>query len=363
MNILGNFLKIVSFGESHGKCIGVVIDGFPSGFKIDFSNLKQEIKRRKPGQSKITTQRKELDKFEVLSGIFNGYTTGAPICIIVKNKDVDSSKYEKIRFLPRPGHADFTNFFKYNGFNDFRGGGRSSGRITVGFLIAGALAKDLLKKMLNVEILAYTIQIGKIKCKKMTISEIKKNLENNSVRCPDLEKALKMENMILKLKSLGDSIGGVVECQILNLKIGVGEPVFSSIESEISKAVFSIPAIKAIEFGAGFKVAEMKGSENNDEFIIKNNRILTRTNNCGGILGGISTGMPIIFRSYIKPTPSISKPQNTIDLKTKKPKKIIVEGRHDPCVVPRVVPVIEAMAGIVILDLALQAQLIPKVLK
>jgi len=357
-NILGEKLKIISFGESHGQCIGLVIDGFPTGFKIDPEALQKEMRRRQPGQSSLVTSRKEEDKVEIFSGVFNGLTTGSPICLLIFNKDVDSSKYELIKNLPRPGHADLTAYFKYKGFNDYRGGGRFSGRITAGFVAAGALAKQLLKEKLKIEIYAYTVQIGKIKAKEVSLTEIKKNPEKNLVRCADLEAAQKMEKLILKVKKQNDSLGGIIECQILNPPIGLGEPVFNSLESELAKAIFSIPACKGIEFGLGFKVAEMKGSLNNDEFILKNGKIAARTNNAGGILGGISNGLPIVFKAVFKPTASIGQPQKTINLKTKKPEILRIEGRHDPCLVPRAVPVTEAMAALVIADLSLQTGLI-----
>ncbi len=348
-NTIGKTFKVTSFGESHGICVGVVIDGCPPGLEISKEDVQKELDKRKPGQSKITTSRKEQDKVEILSGIFNGFTTGAPICMLVWNKDVDSSKYKEMRFTPRPSHADYTAYKKYGGFNDYRGGGRFSGRITAGFVMAGAVAKKILEKK-RVKVLVHTVQVGDIFVEKVSDKDIEKNVYSNSVRCADLNVAKKMENEILKIKKENDSIGGIVECRILNVPVGLGEPVFDSLESLISHAMFSIPAVKGIEFGSGFKLAKMKGSEANDEFRIKNGKIITKTNHSGGILGGISNGMPIVFRVVIKPTPSIGKRQETVNLKKKKETEIYVKGRHDPCIVPRVVPVVETMTKITLAD-------------
>lgn len=371
-NALGKDFKITSFGESHGKCVGIVIDGCPSGLKLKKTDIQKEIDRRRPGQSRVSTERKEKDRVELLSGVFNGYTTGAPLCLLVWNKDVDSSKYKKIKDLLRPGHADFTGFIKYKGFADWRGGGRFSARNTAGFVMAGAVAKKLLN-LLKIEILAHTVEIAEIKTKtdithfqlseKMYYSEIRKNVEKNIVRCADLKTAEKMIKEIEKAKEQGDSVGGIIEAIALNLPAGLGEPIFDTLEGELAKALFAVPAVKGIEFGSGFSGAKLRGSQNNDEFIIKKGKIITRTNNSGGILGGISNGMPIVLRIAIKPTSSISKPQKTINIKTMKQEKLAIEGRHDPCIVPRAVPIIEAMVAVVLCDFALRAGLIPRSLK
>ncbi len=363
-NIFGTNFVIIPFGESHGKCVGVVLDGCPAGLKLDLEYIQAELNRRKPGQSNITTSRKEEDRFEILSGVFNGYTTGAPITMIVENKDVDSSKYEKIKYTPRPGHADFTAWFKYGGFNDYRGGGRFSGRITISFVLAGAIAKQLLREILQIEILAHTIALGGIKLERdITIDDIKRNRDQTPVRCADLNVAQKMIKRIEEVKQLGDSVGGIIEAICTNIPIGLGEPIFRNLESEISRILFAIPAIKGIEFGAGFKAVNLLGSQHNDAFILENNEIKTETNNAGGILGGISNGMPIICRVVVKPTASIAIPQKTINLKSMTPTEIIVEGRHDPAIVPRAIPVVEACLAIVLTDFALQRRLIPPVLK
>jgi chorismate synthase len=355
---------IVSFGESHGKCVGVVIDGCPAGLKVDVDQIQNELNRRRPGQSQVSTPRKEADQVEIFSGLFNGYTTGAPITLIVENKDVDSSKYEKIKHKPRPGHADFTAWHKFGGFNDYRGGGRFSGRITISFVLAGAIAKQILKEILQIEILAHTIAIGGIKLERnVTLDEIKKNSETNPVRCADLKTAEKMLKRVDEVRKSNDSVGGVIEGICTNIPIGLGEPLFRNVESEISRLLFSIPAIKGVEFGAGFKATDLLGSQHNDNFIIENNQVKSETNNAGGILGGISNGMPITCRIAIKPTASIAKPQKTVDLQSMTEAEISVEGRHDPVIVPRAVPVVEAALAIVLVDLAMQRGLIPQVLE
>jgi len=360
-NVFGSNFVIVPFGESHGKCIGVVIDGCPAGLKLDMDLIQKELNRRRPGQSKISTPRTEDDRFEILSGIFNGYTTGAPIAMVVE--DIESSKYDKIKNTPRPGHADFTAWYKYGGFQDYRGGGRFSGRTTISFILAGAVAKQLLKKLLQIEILAHTVAIGGIKVERsISVEEIKKNVESNSVRCADLKIAEKMIKRIEEVQHEGDSVGGIIEAICINIPVGLGEPLFRNVESEFSKLLFAIPAVKGIEFGSGFKAADLVGSQNNDKFIIESNKIRTETNNAGGILGGISTGMPIVCRIVIKPTASIAKPQKTVNLQSMTPTEIAVEGRHDPVIVPRAVPIVEAALAIVLVDLAIQRGLIPPVL-
>jgi chorismate synthase len=342
-NSFGKLFKITTFGESHGKAIGVVIDGCPTNISINIQDIQKELDKRKPGQSKITTSRNEQDQAEILSGIFKGKTTGHPISIVIWNKDADSSKYEKIKNVFRPGHADFTYFKKYN-VRDYRGGGRSSGRETLARVAAGAVAKKILEKY-DLKIIAYTKQIGRYKAKDIDFKEI----EKNNVKSPDKKAAEKMERYILNLKKKGDSIGGLIECVIKNLPIGLGEPVFDKLDADIAKAVLSIGATKAIEFGSGFDVVKMKGSQNNDEIYIENNKIKFKSNNAGGILGGISSGQDIIFRVAVKPTSSIKKEQLTLT-EDKKQVSIKIEGRHDPCICPRIVPVIESMTALVLVD-------------
>ena len=338
-NSFGKLFKITTWGESHGKAVGVVVDGCPCNVEIDKKEIQKELDRRKPGQSKSTTQRKEEDRVEILSGLFNGKTTGMPISLIVENKDKDSSKYEKIKDTFRPGHADFSYEKKY-GIRDFKGGGRSSGRETIGRVAAGAIAKKILKKE-DVRIFGFTKQIGNIKAKDIDFEVI----ENNSVRCPDEKKAKEMEKIIENVKEEGDSIGGVAEIIVRNCPTGLGDPVFDKLDAELSKALMSIGAVKGVEFGSGFSVANRKASENNDEM----NRNGFVSNNAGGILGGISTGQDIVIRIAVKPTPSIFKKQKTVD-KNGKEKEIKIKGRHDPCIVPRIVPVAESMAALALVD-------------
>ena len=300
---------------------------------------------------------------KILSGVFNGFTTGAPICMMVENKEADSSDYEKIKNLPRPGHADYTSWIKYGGFGDFQGGGRFSGRATVALVMAGAVAKKLLVKH-NVDVLAYTKSIGNVKLRRqITREEIGRNKFENAVRCPDLTCAEKMQTTIIEARKKGDSLGGTIEVLITNVPAGVGEPLFNGLDADLAKALISIPAVKGIEFGAGFKAAEMKGSENNDEFQVIKGEVKTLTNNAGGILGGISTGMPIIARIAIKPTPSIEKQQRTVNLSTMENDSLSVKGRHDPCIVPKAVPAVESAVAITLLDHMMRAGKMQRVLK
>ncbi len=360
-NSFGKLFTITSFGESHGKCVGTTIDGCPAGLPITEEDIQKEINKRKPGASIAATERVEEDKVEILSGVFNGLTTGAPICLLIWNRDVDSSEYEKMRFLPRPSHADYTAFMKYGGFNDFRGGGRFSGRITATFVMGGAIAKKLLN-LSGIEILAHTIEIGGIKAKPKEFDEIKGSLED-PLRCADPQAAKEMARLIEKAREEGDSIGGIIEGIALNVPIGLGEPVFDTLEGELAKALFAIPAVKGVEFGSGFSVACRRGSENNDPFTIKDGKIVTVTNNAGGILGGISNGMPIVVRVAVKPTSSIAKSQQTVNLKNMEITSLAVKGRHDICIVPRAVVVVESMMALTICDFAMRAGLIPRVIK
>ena len=366
-NTIGSSFAFTCFGESHGRCIGVVVDGCPTGLELSEADIQTKLDLRKPGQSIVTTQRGEADKVEILSGVFKGRTTGAPICMIIWNSDVRSSDYEKFVTIPRPGHADYPAFVKYAAMNDYRGGGRFSGRITAGFVMAGAIAeKLLLASFPDLQIYAYTIELGGIRADLSNLSsdEIIRRRYLNEVRCPDGESAQRMKDLIMEERGRGDSLGGIVECNVTQLPIGLGEPVFSSIESEISKSIFSIPAVKGIEFGSGFSGARLKGSENNDSYLIsKNGEVVTRSNNSGGILGGLSTGMPLVFRTAFKPASSIARPQDSVDLATRKESKLIVPGRHDPSVVPRAVPVIESMTACVVADLALRGGYVARILK
>ena len=361
-NSLGQLFTITSFGESHGNVVGVIIDGCPVGLPITEGDIQGEVNKRKPGLGMGATRRIEEDKVEILSGVFNGITTGAPICLLIRNKDIDSSEYERTRFLPRPGHADYTAFMKYGGFNDYRGGGRFSGRVTATFVMAGAVAKKLLEK-LGMEVLAHAVEIGGISAISKGMDEIRENVLKSPLKCADMAAAEEMSRLIDRAKEEGDSIGGVVEGIALNVPAGLGEPVFDTMEGELAKALFAIPAVKGVEFGSGFQAARKKGSENNDPFTIREGKIETVTNNAGGILGGISNGMPIVVRVTVKPTSSIAKAQQTVNLETMETASLEVKGRHDTCIVPRAVVVVEAMMAVTLCDLALRAGLMPRVMK
>jgi chorismate synthase len=361
-NSIGKIFTVTSFGESHGRCVGAVIDGCPAGLSLVEADIQSEVDRIRPGESAALTARREKNKVEIISGVLDGHTTGAPIGLLIWNEDADDTAYEKIRHLPRPGHADFTAYMKYGGFNDWRGGGRFSGRITAGFVMAGAVARKLLTR-LNIEIIAYTAEIGGIAAKPVAYNKIKAKVDKDVLRCADPATSKKMAALIEKAKGEGDSLGGVVECIALNVPAGLGEPVVDTFEGDLAKALFAVPAVKGVEFGAGFTAARMKGSENNDPFTIKNGKIMTTTNNAGGILGGISTGMPLVMRAAIKPVSSIAIAQQTVDIKKKTAATLKVGGRHDVCIVPRAVVPIEAMTAITLCDFAMRAGLIPGVLK
>lgn len=339
----GKLFKITTWGESHGRGLGVVIEGCPAGLPIKESEIQLELNRRRTGQSKVTTTRKEGDQIQIMSGVFKGKTTGTPISLLVENEDADSSKYELIKDLYRPGHADYTYDMKY-GFRDYRGGGRSSARETVGRVAAGAIAKKLLARE-RIKIIGFTRQVGKHIAKNIDYREI----ENNIVRCPDNKIAEKMINSIMRARKKGDSLGGVVEVIAQGVPAGLGEPVFDRLDADLAKAVMSMPAVKGVEIGVGFQSAIMTGSECNDVFVMKNKKVMTATNNAGGILGGISNGMDIVIRLVVKPTSSINKAQDTVTQQGKKA-EIRVEGRHDPCVAPRAVPIAEAMVAITLID-------------
>src|ERR671911_3151714 len=361
-NIIGERFMALNFGESHGRCVGTVVDGCPAGLPLEESDIQKKLDLRKPGQSVVTTQRKEDDKVEILSGVFQGRTNGGPICMLIWNKDQDSRPYEQIRTIPRPGHSDYPASVKYGGFADYRGGGRFSGRLTATFVMAGAIAAKLLKITLGIETVAYTTEIGGIRARNMTKEDIATRYENE-VRCPDFQAAQSMKEAILQARKSGDSLGGIIECISSGLPVGMGEPIFASLESDLSRALFSIPAVKAVEFGSGFAGSKMHGSENNDSYMIKNGKVITKTNNAGGILGGLSNGMPIVVRVGFKPAASVAKTQQTLDISRNEQTNLTVPGRHDPCVVPRAPPVVECVVSMVLADHAIRAGLIPLVLK
>ena len=362
-NSIGKEFIVTSFGESHGKVVGVVVDGCPAGLPLSEADFQEELDRRIPAEPKIVSARIEKDKAQILSGVFNGLTTGAPIALMVENKETQSSDYEAIKDLPRPGHSDYPARVRYGGFNDYRGGGRFSGRVTVALIMAGTIAKKLLGRY-DIDVLAYTRSISKIKTdKKFSAAEIRKNKNAAATRCPDLACAEKMEEAIVNARKEGESLGGVIECIALNMPPGIGEPLFDSLDADLAKAVFAVPAVKGVEFGAGFRATELTGSQNNDAFLLKNGKVVTSTEHAGGILGGLSSGMPIMISVAIKPTPSIAKEQKTVNLASMENAVINVKGRHDPCVVPKAVPAIEAAVAITLVDHMIRAGYIPKVLK
>lgn len=354
-NSFGEIFRITTFGESHGTAIGVVIDGCPAGLEIDLNFIQQELNRRKPGQSSVTTQRKESDTFEILSGIFEGKTMGSPIAVIIKNEDAKSADYEHLKNTFRPSHADFTYEMKY-GIRDYRGGGRASARETAARVIAGAIAKQLLKRE-GIEISAYVSSVGKISVAK-NYSELDLSKTDSSiVRCPDENTSLKMIALIEETKTKGDTVGGIISCVIKNPPVGLGEPVFDKLHADLGKAMLSINAVHGFEYGSGFASTGKYGSDNNDLFE-KNaeGKIVTHTNFSGGIQGGISNGMDIYFRVAFKPVATIMQTQASVD-KEGNETEVKGKGRHDPCVVPRAVPIVEAMAALVMADHLLRSKL------
>ena len=347
-NTFGRLFRITTWGESHGGAVGVVVDGCPSQLEICEEEIQRELDRRRPGQSLISSQRQETDAVRILSGVFEGVTLGTPISMMVWNKDARSQDYSEMQDAYRPSHADYTYDAKY-GIRDFRGGGRTSARETIGRVAAGTIARKLLKERCNLEVIAYVSQIQDIKAdidpQKVRAAQI----EKNPVRCPDADAAEKMYERIDKMRRQGDSVGGVIECVVRNVPVGLGNPVFDRLEADLAKAMLSIPATKGFEIGSGFEGALMTGSEHNDLFVSRKGAIRTKTNRSGGVQGGISNGEDIYFRVPFKPTATILQPQKTVTpdgkATTLKPR-----GRHDPCVLPRAVPIVEAMTGLVLVD-------------
>lgn len=350
----GSKIKLSIFGESHGNAIGITIDGLPAGFSIDMDKIMMEMSRRAPGKSSLSTPRKESDIPEILSGYFEGKTTGTPLCAIIRNSNTKSKDYSKLKDVMRPGHADYTGAVRYKGFNDYRGGGHFSGRITAPLVFAGAICKQILE-VKGIIVSAHINSIGKIKDCSFLESDISDELLNsfkeNELPLINTKLEDEMRQEILSTRSSGDSIGGTIECAILGVSPGIGDPFFDSVESTLAHLMFSVPAVKGIEFGKGFDISKMRGSEANDEYYLENGNIKTKTNNNGGILGGITNGMPIIFNVAIKPTASIFKEQNTVNIATMEETTLCIEGRHDPCIVQRALPVIEAVAAIGITEL------------
>ena len=345
----GNMIRLSIFGESHGPAIGMTLDGVPAGLPVDLDQLQEFLNRRAPGQNDWSTPRREEDRPEFLSGILNGFTTGAPIAAIIRNTNTRSGDYNNLKNCPRPGHADYTAQVKYRGFQDAAGGGHFSGRLTAPLCIAGGLCRQWLENE-GVRIGAHILKIIDVWDDGFDLCD--PNLDGIGKDFPVLnpESGESMRQAIAFYRSLGDSVGGIIECAAVGLPAGMGEPMFGGMESRIAQIVYGIPAVKCVEFGTGRNAALDIGSENNDNFTIQNGEIVTETNHCGGILGGITTGMPLVFSAAIKPTPSISKQQQTVNLETGEVTTLQIKGRHDPCIVPRAVPVVEAAAAIAIFD-------------
>ena len=346
-NTFGHIFTLTTFGESHGEAVGGVVDGMPAGIEIDMEFIQNELNRRRPGQSHITTSRQEADRVELLSGVFEGRTTGAPIGFVVHNQNQHSQDYDNLRSLFRPSHADYTYYNKY-GTRDHRGGGRTSARITISRCVGGALAKLVLNQ-LGISIQAYTSQVGTIETDRDYHKYDLSLTESNIVRCPDADKAAEMEKLIAEVKAEGDTIGGVITCVVKGCPIGLGEPEFDKLHAQLGAAMLSINAVKGFEYGEGFAGVSQRGSEQNDPFIACKQSVTTATNHSGGIQGGISNGEDIYFRVAFKPVATLLREQQTVD-KDGSPTTFKAQGRHDPCVLPRAVPVVEAMAALVILD-------------
>ncbi|MDO8647277.1 MAG: chorismate synthase [Candidatus Diapherotrites archaeon] len=349
-NSFGNLFRLTSFGESHGIAVGAIVDGCPAGLELNEADIQAELDKRKPGSGIAGTKRKESDTVKILSGVFEGKTTGTPICMVVYNEDQQSAGYELVKDKFRPGHADYTYFKKY-GFYDYRGGGRSSGRETVARVAAGAIAKKLLDNQ-GIKILGFVKAIGSIECKEFSEKDLEKIYENE-LRCPDAKAEEKMKELIKETKASGNSIGGIVEIRAVNVPAGLGEPVFEKLDSQIAGALMGIGAVKGVEIGSGFNAARSFGSENNDQIIAEKGNAKFLSNNAGGILGGISTGQDIIARIAVKPTPSILKKQKTIS-KSIENTEIEIAGRHDVCICPRIVPVAEAMLALALVNALLE---------
>ncbi len=356
-NTIGEAFKITTWGESHGDTVGVVIDGCPPGLEITRQDIQKELNRRRPGQGELTTSREEGDRVRIMSGVFEGKTLGTPIAMMVKNKDSRREDYEDFKDIYRPSHADFTYEKKY-GRRNWMGGGRASARETLARVAAGAVARKYLSKNFNLEIVSWVQQVHDICASQINVDEITAgDVEDNSVRCPDYKAAQKMEKRIKDAKKEGDSLGGVIKLIARNCPAGWGEPVFDKLDALLAHHLMSIPAVKGVQIGSGFAAARMKGSEHNDSFIREDGEIKTTTNRSGGIQGGISNGMPVIAEVAFKPVPTINKPQETLNSKGKKV-TMAAKGRHDPCVLPRAVPIVEASCALVLADLALRQQAI-----
>lgn len=350
----GDKIRISIFGESHGNGIGVVIDGLPAGEKIDMDKALVQMARRAPGKDKTATPRRESDLPKVLSGMLGDTLTGAPLCAVIENTNTRSGDYGNLLACPRPGHSDYAAFVKYGGANDIRGGGHFSGRLTAPIVFAGAICRQLLEKK-GIKIAAHINSIGNVNDEPFNPvcidGKLIERLNNSSFALIDEGVEDAMRAQVEDARTALDSVGGTIECAVTGIEAGIGEPMFDGVEGVIAKAVFGVPAIKGIEFGKGFELAEMRGSQSNDPFRYSGGKVVSETNNCGGILGGITDGMPIVFRAAVKPTPSISQKQRTVDLQKKENAVLEIRGRHDPCIVPRAVPVIEAVTAVAIINL------------
>lgn len=349
----GTNIELSLFGESHGKAIGIVIGNLPAGIKLDMNAIRKDMQRRAPGQNKMSTARKEADEVEIISGLLDGMTTGAPLVGMIYNNDQHSKDYSYLKELMRPGHSDYPAYKKYHGFNDVRGGGHFSGRLTAPIVFAGAIAKQILAAK-EIYVGAHIQSIKDVEDERFDVNVSESTLEKLFIKqYPTIndEVFMKMQEVIEEARLNQDSVGGMIECAIINVPAGIGNPFFDSIESHLSQLLFSIPAVKSVSFGLGEKITQLYGSEANDSYYYDNDIVKAKTNHNGGILGGISNGMPIIFRVGIKPTPSISKKQNTVNVKTNENTVLEVKGRHDPCIVPRAIVVVEAMAALGILDI------------
>jgi chorismate synthase len=355
-NTTGNLFKVTTFGSSHGIALGAIIDGCPAGLELTREDIQEELDKRRPGTSEITSPRGERDQVKILSGIFQNHTDGTPIAAVVYNEDADSSVYEEFKYKPRPGHGDYTWNAKY-GCYDYRGGGRGSGRVTIGHVIGGAVAKKILKH-LKIKIISHVTQIGNIKANNVAYSLIEEYSQRNMVRCADEKAAIKMEKIILDAKSKGDSVGGIVETIVFGVPPGLGEPVFNKLDADIAQSLMGIGAVKGVEIGFGFELAESTASATNDEYYLEEGKIKTTTNTSGGIVGGISNGMPLVTRMAVKPTPSINQVQKTVDLDKNEETEIKIEGRHDPCICPRITTVAESAVAMVLADHVLRSGLI-----
>lgn len=358
-SVYGEKVKVTIFGESHGPAIGLVMDGLPSGLELNLQEIKKEMMRRAPGQNLMSTQRQEKDEFIIESGMFEGKATGTPLCALILNSDQHSKDYGKLKDLVRPGHADFPAYVKYKGCNDYRGGGSFSGRLTAPLVFAGAVAKQFLREK-GIEVGAHISSIGYVEDKEFNkLGEDKKlflKLQEKEIPVIDDDRLKAMKDVIMAAREAKDSVGGTIECMAIGLPVGLGSPYFDSVESRLSHGLFSVPAVKALEFGEGFRMTELTGSEVNDSYYMAAKEVKTKTNNNGGVLGGITNGMPLVFKVGIKPTPSIGKKQETVNINTMKDETLEIIGRHDPCIVQRAVPVIEAVTAWVLMDLFIGAK-------